>query len=46
MLLSALIQSKNKFLIYFSTCLFGLFLSNTTPSSYSLAEIYIGMTRK
>ena len=46
MVISALIETKNKFLIYFSTCLFGLFLSNTTPSSFSLAEIYIGMTRK
>lgn len=26
--------------------MFGLFLSSTTPSSYSLAEIHIGMTRK
>lgn len=32
-------------LLYLATCLLGLFLSNTTPSCYSLAEIHIGVTR-
>ncbi len=32
-------------LLYFATCLLGLFLSNTTPTIYSLTEIYIGSTR-
>lgn len=44
LLLSSLIAVHSKFLLYLSTCLFGLALSNTTPCCYSLAEIYIGMT--
>lgn len=30
--------------LYIATCLLGLFLSNTTPTVYSLTEIYIGST--
>ena len=45
MLISGMIDSQSKVLIYLATCLFGFFLSNATPSSYSLAEIHIGMTR-
>ena len=44
MLLSSFLNTIG--LLYLATCLLGLFLSNTTPTSYSLAEFYIGMTRK
>ncbi|CAF0884729.1 unnamed protein product [Brachionus calyciflorus] len=42
MFISSLFNSIS--LLYVSTSLLGLFLSNTTPTSYSLAEIHIGMT--
>ncbi|RNA39544.1 Major facilitator superfamily domain-containing 4 [Brachionus plicatilis] len=42
MILSSAFASLS--LLYTGTCLLGLFLSNTTPTSYSLAEIHIGMT--
>lgn len=32
-------------LLYVGTCLLGLFLSNTTPTVYSLVEIFIGSNR-
>ena len=44
MLLSSFMSSIK--LLYLATSLLGLFLSNTTPTSYTLAELNIGMTRK
>ena len=38
--------SKSIGLLYVSTCLLGLFLSNITPTVYSLVEIFIGSNRK
>lgn len=32
-------------LLYLGNCMLGLFLSNTAPTSYSLAEVEIGVSR-
>lgn len=43
MLVSSMLLSIK--LLFMGTCLLGLFLSNTAPTSYSLAEIELGVTR-